>query len=1483
MIAPGSKPVPFVFNKTTRENVLNYKFEWKTRGLSEFTYYRTYARRKQNGTLETFNDCVLRVVEGMFTILKTHCKRSNLFWDEKKSQKLAFEAAERMFQFKWLPPGRGLWMMGTDFVWDRGGACLQNCAFVSTQFMFKHDPDETVMPFRFLMDMSMLGVGVGFDTLGAKNDVPIVGYSEETETFVVEDTRESWVDAVVHVIRNGIFGGPRVVLDVSKVRGEGEPIKGFGGVASGPAPLVMSAVGIADLIAHKAGKTIDSVLITDICNLIGKCVVAGNVRRCLPANTMVHTTTGIKPIETVCIGDEVMTSNGTDAVTDVVYQGKQQITKIYHQAGIFECTAKHRMAVLDSPTSYIWKRADELVSGDRLVFVNSSVAGTETKLPEFTYQTQGTTNIVPTYPSLDTEIAWIFGLFHGDGHVNLSKKQRGSNGVISFAVHEEQQNIIDRVVNIFTDRFGVHVSIVKSTDKAVRLLISNRELATFFSQFKTSKTSMAIPDFIVNGTVDIRAAYLAGLFDADRSSRTRPLCAVTTTYPDFAKQIHVLYGSIGIAARMRNAARAKSTPNHWKLRTNIDIVDEFTVLKWKDVVGKHSLKYASINETSISRNSYTYPAEWVRDDGELAYYKLWNANSQRMVYNTFLRSGGSSDLIPVEVLEIEHNTGEKETWDISVANKHEFKADIGILTHNTAEIAFGEVGDSDFANMKNWSMFPVETGSVGPDELRAVSEEDYSAYNAHMFTPHDGISKQIALKYIDEPWHYKFGGWRWSSNNSVKAKVGMDYSIYEKSIGEAGEPGFMWLDRMQTHGRLRDPANHKDARVMGGNPCVTRETLIHTSEGFKTVGDLLGTPFKAIVEGKQYNSTDVGFWSNGMKPVFKLMLDNGQSVRLTEDHKVLTTEGWFPAKEAIGKNVMVSPHATDASIDDSHEENVGYVAGQLIGDGTFAPVSYGHAPIVSVWLPKGTDVSEYGPVKKMTAFFREHEYACEFVHIGWHSRGAVDKYSARIRKELSQNLCDRGIRPVEKKVPETQSMSFNKGMLRGLFDSDGTVFGDSKGGGVMVRISQVRLYRLESIQRLLLGFGIKSRIYKKLGNNKQTLMPDGKGSKRLYDVAPAYTLNISGVDLHRFQDVIGFVDDTKKERLTALLGAKTKKPYRKPNYSKAIALAADGDEEVFDCTIETVHRFVANGIVVHNCLEQSLESYELCCLVENFPSHATDYWDFQRSLKFSYLYAKAVTLMATHFDRTNGVMIRNRRIGCSMSGIQDAIDRFGRTEFFTNWCENGYHYIQYLDKKYSEWLGVPMSVKTTSVKPSGTVSLVAGVFGPGLHYPKMRSGYRLIRISNTSELLPILANANYRIEPSVTDSQHTSVVYFPWLTPEKLKSEDDVTIWEQFKVAADLQYFWADNQVSCTVGFTQKEAETGQISACLEAFDGQLKGISLLPKTEGVYKQMPFTKAPREEVVAYTDQLLPLNFSHLTVEGENAASNKFCDGDACVI
>jgi len=295
------------------------------------------------------------------------------------------------------------------------------------------------------------------------------------------------------------------------------------------------------------------------------------------------------------------------------------------------------------------------------------------------------------------------------------------------------------------------------------------------------------------------------------------------------------------------------------------------------------------------------------------------------------------------------------------------------------------------------------------------------------------------------------------------------------------------------------------------------------------------------------------------------------------------------------------------------------------------------------------------------------------------------------------------------------------------------------------------------------------------------------------------------------------------------------------------------------------------------CLEQTLEPYELCCLVETYPHNHESLEAFKRTLKFAYLYAKTVTLGATHWAETNRVLLRNRRIGTSMTGIAQFITQRGLSTL-RNWAESGYETIQYYDEVYSDWLAVPRSIKTTSIKPSGTVSLLAGAT-PGLHYPESQFYIRRVRVAKTSPLLEPLFKAGYTMEPSVNDSG-TMIVEFPVSLGNNIRTVNEVSMWEQLALAAFLQKHWADNQVSATITFKPHEAD--QIPHALNYYQYQLKGVSFLPKLEsgGAYAQMPYEEITEEKYLEMAAKLLPVDFDSI-VEGFQKAPERGCDGEAC--
>ena len=237
-------------------------------------YKRTYARRLPDGGSEEFWQTLQRVTEGTFTLLKQQIRAAHRPWNDDEAQRKAQDFYRRMWAFKWLPPGRGLWIMGTDYLERNGGGAANNCGFVSTGGL----RSDFAEPFCALMDWSMLGVGMGFDTRGA--GAVVISQPQVGGTYVVEDTREGWIDLIKTTLL--AYVGQALLpsdVDVSKVRPEGEPIHGFGGTASGPGPLLDLWRGVRAILDPLVGLPITSAAITDVMNLIGRCVVAGNVRR----------------------------------------------------------------------------------------------------------------------------------------------------------------------------------------------------------------------------------------------------------------------------------------------------------------------------------------------------------------------------------------------------------------------------------------------------------------------------------------------------------------------------------------------------------------------------------------------------------------------------------------------------------------------------------------------------------------------------------------------------------------------------------------------------------------------------------------------------------------------------------------------------------------------------------------------------------------------------------------------------------------------------------------------------------------------------------------------------------------------------------------------------------------------------------------------------------------------------------------------------
>tara|TARA_B100000131_G_scaffold292269_1_gene306578 strand:+ start:34636 stop:36600 length:1965 start_codon:yes stop_codon:yes gene_type:complete len=292
------------------------------------------------------------------------------------------------------------------------------------------------------------------------------------------------------------------------------------------------------------------------------------------------------------------------------------------------------------------------------------------------------------------------------------------------------------------------------------------------------------------------------------------------------------------------------------------------------------------------------------------------------------------------------------------------------------------------------------------------------------------------------------------------------------------------------------------------------------------------------------------------------------------------------------------------------------------------------------------------------------------------------------------------------------------------------------------------------------------------------------------------------------------------------------------------------------------------------CVEQQLEDAELCCLVETFPAKHDTYEDYLKTLKIAYLYGKTVTLSNTHWPETNAKMLKNRRIGLSQSGVIQAFNKHGRREMLT-WCDKAYSYVHQLDEEYSDWLCIPKSVRMTSIKPSGTVSLLNGST-PGVHFPEDEYYIRRIRFSKSNTMLDTLAEAGYNIEDDKY-SPNTVCVEFPVHEKYFIKGKKDVSMWEQLEIAAQYQHYWADNSVSITVTFKPEEAP--QIKSALEMYETRLKAVSFLKYEETGYEQAPYEAITKERYEELSAGIKPIT----RFKSASGSGTKYCDGESCTI
>jgi len=295
------------------------------------------------------------------------------------------------------------------------------------------------------------------------------------------------------------------------------------------------------------------------------------------------------------------------------------------------------------------------------------------------------------------------------------------------------------------------------------------------------------------------------------------------------------------------------------------------------------------------------------------------------------------------------------------------------------------------------------------------------------------------------------------------------------------------------------------------------------------------------------------------------------------------------------------------------------------------------------------------------------------------------------------------------------------------------------------------------------------------------------------------------------------------------------------------------------------------------CAEQSLAPYETCCLAEIFLPNIKNKVELYNVAKLLYRINKHSLALGCHLKETEEVVHRHMRMGIGVTGYLQA------TEEQRSWLSDVYTYLRAFDKEYSAEHGWPESIKLTTVKPSGTLSLLAGVT-PGVHPAYAKYYIRRIRIASNSSLANLCRKHGYYAEYQKnfdgSEDRNTVVVDFPCTVPDGTVLAKDLTAVKQLEYVVRLQSEWSDNAVSCTVYY--KKEELPEIRAWLsDNYNTKLKSVSFLLHSEHGFQQAPYEEITQEQYEKYAANVTPITY--VEIKDDDVLDSFECVGGTCPV
>ncbi len=679
---------------------------------------------------------------------------------------------------------------------------------------------------------------------------------------------------------------------------------------------------------------------------------------------------------------------------------------------------------------------------------------------------------------------------------------------------------------------------------------------------------------------------------------------------------------------------------------------------------------------------------------------------------------------------------------------------------------------------------------------------------------------------------------RHTSNNSIVFRTWEQiekfdwHKLIEDNIN-FGEPGLFNLPLVWK----------TDPGVKGINPCLTGDTRISTQFGMVQIAELarMGKSLRVTTDrrvqrdyqvssdtGIEFRDAVAAFRVSDRAEVFRLRTRHGIELKITADHEFPTPTGFVKLQDLqVGDDLLLQ--SGEGQWGSEGSEAIGTVIGCIEGDGNFclgednAYLGFWgeQKPLAEVMLPLCLEIASISdPLNGHKTRFGV--------------KYSTDKDKAQIDSPLlGRALAEYGYRE-KGHVPEIVwrgTRDCVRGYLRGFFVTDGQINWSLKKQCFSFRLSQSNPGLLREVQTLLLNFGIVSTIYKRR-DAQWRRMPDGKGGMKDYWNQTQYDLVISKQNAVVFAENVGFLWETHSRQYAAWADSWVRGPYREAYLTEIVSIESIGFEPVYCTTQPTHHTFIAEGLVSGNCGELPLYDREACNLAEAFPAlfsgaRISAEHIFRLLTRYT-LRQKLTSLTDEKSDRVNR---RNMRLGVALGGICD----FDWTpEDLSTW----YGYCRSEANRYADELRVPRPIKVTTVKPSGTISLLNDS-SPGIHAPFSEYYLRRARLSSNDLLIPALVEAGVPMEYDQYDKTgHTVVFAFPTKAVHTRVTVQSQTIRDQFERQCIVQEHWADNSVSATLSFNA-ETEREAVTQCLKDYVPRLKSTTVLSTSHG-YPQAPY-------------------------------------------